>query len=530
LPLVGSLIATNQQQRQLASLEIGGVPLADFAAVAREELHRDAVAYTSAYRHVTSSLATPKSSFLLSGHQPELFHSGVWYKNYLLSNLAQQHDALAVNLIIDNDTCTSTHIRVPTGTPEAPRLESVAFDLSVTPIVPYEQRQLSDRATFHTFATRVRETIGQLVPNPLVDELWQHAVSAENRSIHLGQLLAEARHRLEGDIGLETLEVPWSVVCDSRSFQRFFAHFMHHLPALHACYNQAVLDYRAEHGLRSQSHPVPLLRRNGSWWETPFWIWSDATPQRQPLWIEQSGSMWRLRGDSTIEATGADTPLTIEVGSAESGLPYETIVDQLRDLRHQGIKIRSRALITTFYARTVLSDLFLHGIGGATYDQVTNVLIERMWQLPAPRFVAASATMLLPIPRPAVDLDDLRQVSGLLRDLWYHPERHLEWSDETLLSSMEVDRLTAEKRGWLDGNVCGIEPRPHDMSFAKQRHEAISRINAALRTSLQHTREQLIEERESLQQLLRVRQALGSREFSFCLFPYDMLVPALRKL
>ena len=44
-------------------------------------------------------------------------------------------------------------------------------------------------------------------------------------------------------------------------------------------------------------------------------------------------------------------------------------------LNGQGIKLRSRALVTTLFARLLLSDLFMHGIG-AKYDELTDVLVE----------------------------------------------------------------------------------------------------------------------------------------------------------
>ena len=40
-------------------------------------------------------------------------------------------------------------------------------------------------------------------------------------------------------------------------------------------------------------------------------------------------------------------------------------------LQTRGIKLRSRALTTTMFVRLFLADAFLHGIGGAKYDEVT---------------------------------------------------------------------------------------------------------------------------------------------------------------
>ena len=39
-------------------------------------------------------------------------------------------------------------------------------------------------------------------------------------------------------------------------------------------------------------------------------------------------------------------------------------------LPSRGIRLRTRALTTTLFARYVLGDLFVHGIGGAKYDEL----------------------------------------------------------------------------------------------------------------------------------------------------------------
>ena len=44
-----------------------------------------------------------------------------------------------------------------------------------------------------------------------------------------------------------------------------------------------------------------------------------------------------------------------------------------------GCKVRSRALTTTLFARLLLADLFLHGIGGGKYDELTDELMRRFF-------------------------------------------------------------------------------------------------------------------------------------------------------
>ena len=65
---------------------------------------------------------------------------------------------------------------------------------------------------------------------------------------------------------------------------------------------------------------------------------------------------------------------------------------QLAELSSRGIKLRTRALTTTLFARLVLGDLFLHGIGGAKYDQVTDQIVRLFFGFEPPEFATISAT------------------------------------------------------------------------------------------------------------------------------------------
>ena len=89
--------------------------------------------------------------------------------------------------------------------------------------------------------------------------------------------------------------------------------------------------------------------------KAPFWIWSTEDPQRRPLFARQAGNEVVI---SDRHAHTIPLPLT-EDGDAAAA------AEQLAALSSRGIKLRTRALTTTLFARLVLSDLFLHGIGGA---------------------------------------------------------------------------------------------------------------------------------------------------------------------
>ncbi len=50
---------------------------------------------------------------IVTGHQPELFHPGVWIKNFAIASIARQTGGAALNLIVDNDIPKSSSIAVP---------------------------------------------------------------------------------------------------------------------------------------------------------------------------------------------------------------------------------------------------------------------------------------------------------------------------------------------------------------------------------------------------------------------------------
>jgi hypothetical protein len=180
------------------------------------------------------------------------------------------------------------------------------------------------------------------------------------------------------------------------------------------------------------------------------------------------------------------------------------------------VKIRSRALLTTLWARLVLGDLFLHGIGGAKYDQVTDVVIERFFGAPPPEMMVVSATLHLPIRRPRPTLAQLRGIDRELRDLTWHPERH--WTAAAPGCGPVPDDaggLLAAKQRWID--------TPQTPENALLRWQSLRQVNEALQPWVAQRRQALLAMREKTARALRGEEVLASREFGFCLYPEKTL-------
>ncbi len=487
-------------------------------ATARREALQAAIRYTSSYRDlwfepertIEQSL---DAQWLVAGHQPELFHPGVWFKNFLLSQASAQTKCVALNLVIDNDLCRSPAIRVPSIESKdgaaLVRTESVAFD-APSPPVAWECRSVLDMELLRTFPERVHKSLSSQSARPLIDALWPHALDAAQRTGRLGLTLAQARHAYEGQLGLRTLELPLSTLVEQSSFARFSLAVLSDISRFQEVYNRQRAAYRLANGIRSQSHPVPALQTRHGWFEAPWWVYRNAEPTRRKLFV-------RLDGENLLLSDQAGWQDVIE-----GPLDSDNAVADWMQMAIDGVLLRPRALITTMFARLVISDLFVHGIGGGKYDQMTDAIIRDYFDVPAPQMIVATATLRLPLADQLnmgsvqENIAAMQQASANAWHLRYHPEAHV------TTANAETEELLNRKRELLSA----IPPRGEKWQW----HREITRVNqrlAELNTAaLQRNQEQLQELAAQTRQL----KVATSREFSFCLFEQKYAAGALAHL
>ncbi len=543
----GAVEAISQNQSLAASWDVtlGAQSLQQLRTVARDELIRDAVHYSRTYREVERPVGN--EAIVMAGHQPTLFHPGVWFKNFALDRVTRQlapdarseattlaadhagstnhrgrpeasaygslgrgpslfrdggagftkNEYCAINLVIDNDVASSPSIRVPViGQADGlVRQDAIAYD-AVAGGVPYEQNRIRDRELFESFDARVVKAIAPIVAQPLVSRLWTHARAAASRCENVSCAFAQARHALEGELGLQTLELPLSVVCRSESFAAFAISILSELPRFRQIYNESIQRYRREHSIRSKAHPVPELAVQGEWIEAPFWIYGDDSPQRCAAWVR------RLAGTIEIsDLAKRSVRLTSPLGS--TGLATE-----LSSHNGPNWKLRPRALMTTMYARLILSDLFVHGIGGATYDQLGDQIMRRYFGIAPPVMMVVSATVHLPMASMVQSQESVEQVKRQLRGIQFAPER---FADEADLAPSLVDR-----KQQLIGN---IPSRGNKRAW----HLELTEVNRLLETQLREVRTDLELRLLIAKKNVASTAILRSREFSFCLFDLEML-------
>ena len=509
---IETLIDNNRLLRAAFNTRIGDLRLWELVAATRREVLTVASEYTSNYRDIERPsdmadwIARP---IVMGGHQPELFHPGVWLKNSALDAYARAVSGTAINLVVDSDRCVRTTVGVPIGSPHEAHLEEVPFD-SPAAEMAWEERGILDPDLFASFGDRASDLLKPLEPNPILRRWWPLAVERAGECHRLGLAMAQARHSLEARFGLETLELPVSELCRLPTVMVFMGWLLAHARQLHEAYNATLTDYRRTHRQRGRARPMPdLVMRidnpsDGPWFEVPWWIWSQDDPRRRRVFANTNTSGMLVLSD--METLRVELPISPETSPSKW-------VDALSRMEEHALRLRPRAIITTLVARLLVADVFVHGIGGAVYDQLTDDLVRRLTGCDPPRYAVVSGTLRLPVDAIFGEIAasdpgaELARVHHALRDLEFHPERHLV---PTAAQPEHVRELIAQKARWIE-----TFPTP---TLAQRRCREIRASNDRLAYHTQPVRSELLGRVGPLAAGLRAQKLLQSREYPWCFF------------
>ena len=502
-----SYIHVNHQRfAAFADIEIGGLSFTALRQQARDELITAGREHTQTYLDLTHTEVTETTSIVLTGHQPTLFHAGVWFKNFCADRIAKHTQSLAINLIIDHDLVKSTSIKVPAQTGNAVTLKNIAYDIA-TASNRIETTGIQDENLFNSFPQRVADQLNVFVEDPLLESFWKLAQQAPTDII--GHKFSQARHQLEHRLGMNSLDVPFSTLCRGASFARLLMHLIKNAARFREVYNAAVREYRKVHRIRNLGHPVPELEILSDRIELPLWSWTSSTAERQRLFCQVTADQFIL----------SDLPVSFEL-RLDLAASSSECVEQLQAWQQTDIQFRSRALLTTMFSRLLLGDLFIHGIGGGKYDQVTDQIIGNFFGQQPPLFSIATATLGLPVPLPTDGSTAIATATADLRHLQFAPDKYLRRLEQLgiILNAQQV-ALLLEKQQLLKKSQATIEKQAW--------HHANQKINQDIRNTLPDAAAQLESHRQQLEITQNERTLLQSREFSFLLFPQKTLATLL---
>jgi len=329
-----------------------------------------------------------------TGHQPTPFHAGVWIKNFLTNRLARRVAAVPLDVIVDNDAAKHLELRIPRPTPDG-RAVVTRVPLTASPPgpdVPYEECPAPT-------ADRLKE-IGRVAADACphdgmregFEQFWRLVGEVHRPGRSIAELLTDARHRLEVAAGLDNREILMSEMSAGRAFRLLLLHILGDARRFVEVHNAALADYRRAHRIRNRANPMPDLAVEGDLVELPYWVWRRGAGARSG---ERRGRLTARIGKDTIELRRGDE--TVLAASRRELLDAETGPALLAEAADRGWKVRPRALTTTMFCRLFVADVFIHGIGGAAYDRVTDRIIREFIGIEPPPYIVCSATVRLPL-------------------------------------------------------------------------------------------------------------------------------------
>ena len=447
-----------------------------------------------------------------TGHEPILYHPGIWIKNHLVQYLVNKLDGIGVNMIVDNDACNMGFMYVPILSEKSASVGKVAL-VRNKDHVAYEEIVFDD---FGIILQLKEEVINLLSKNILREDV---KTTIEYMQDMFGQfinrigeyyqqgctdmvgLLTAARKSLEEDFGIENLEAPVSWMCDTDGFYHFLLHILYEAERFAKIYNEKLAEYRRIHKIRSKANPLPDLKVLGDSIEIPFWVWV-AGGQRAKCYVVNEGEDIKI-------TDGAEVLVTLKKGD-----DVINNITRLKTLMEAGIKIRPRAITTTMFSRLFFSDVFIHGIGGAKYDTITDEIIKEFFGIDPPGFVTISATLYLPLDAYDSDERELYDIQRSIDDMSYNPERY---APQKTRNEPEFMNRVKEKQGLLKMMAVGNadEKRRYFRQIKELNKLMLTQINAELKKKQK--------EINIVLDKLAYNEVVRFREFPVCLYPMKVL-------
>jgi hypothetical protein len=379
--------------RDLAAVTILGRPLEAWRRTLRERLGLN-------------------SPVVAAGHQAEFSHAGVFAKTIALHALASATGAAGVFFTADHDLPKGERLIVP---------EIAAGGLRQTEVPipghdaqrPIERQAAVPRGRWLDFFTRVAsvyEHYDVSLLRPFADA-W---LAGDEAEITFRDGARRGWTAVEQALDLTGLHhVNLSALCATPEFRAFAAHLILHAARSAHAYNAAQTAYRVRHRVRSRNRPVPPLVTSPERTEVPLWL---VLPdgRRERLQVV-------MRGDRVILCAGVEPVAEIR----RLDLADPAALEQAWPFERDGWDVRPRALALSALVRLLLADFYIHGIGGAKYDEITEEWLTSLFGAPPAPIGCVTATAFLPLPRTGVRWADVLAARHAARDLIFNPQRHL---------------------------------------------------------------------------------------------------------
>lgn len=394
---IPSILKSNQKLKDSYKLKIAGKNYSDYRRKVEIEI---------------LGLATDKNAglyqrpYIATGHQPVLCHPGIWIKNIFMDKIARENNGSAFDFVIDYDCISEIGSYVLTQREKIEKTKEVLLNLDRQQ--PIECYSAPDHVRFEEFCQKIQRHLQSFsnsrIPQYL-ENFYQKGKGALDNSKNLTEFLVKTRKEYEED-RFHYFDIILSRFCMSSSFLLFVLHIAEDIKHFFTIYNKKLDEYRISHKLRYKANPFPDLNKDMDKFEIPFWIIEDN--KRKPVYTSFEGPFVSFYSENNLI-------FKYKKGDFDEAAGI---------IKGKGIKFRPKAISLTLFLRLFFTDLFIHGISGAKYDEVTDGIIEEYFKVQPPGYIAVSLTLFPDLPLKGVQKIDIDKLKIIIRNIEFKPEMY----------------------------------------------------------------------------------------------------------
>jgi hypothetical protein len=520
---IPGLIDLNKERFRSYDFDINGILFSGFRERVRAETLKKAGEYTERIKSLCSKLNLPGTEnlpciddayksgkdIIQTGHSPVLAHPGVMIKHGLVNSIVKKVNGIGVNMVVDNDACHDNCLNIPDINGLDSSVERMEFLPSLYNLYNLAFEEI--RYTDSTQLTAFKESVLKVLHNPDMKKPFEDfinlVIKLSGETLQFTDLFTCARHAFLLRFGIGNLEIPVSLISETEPFLNFFLHITANAKSFVDIYNAKLREYRRLKKISSRANPLPDLMEEGYVVELPFWIWGEGE-SRKSLYasVANDRRISIICEKKIVEHFDFGEDDNLSDNSSEN-------LRRLKNLISKGIKIRPKAIVNTMYSRMFFSDLFIHGIGGAKYDLITNEIIRDFFGVEPPAYAAVSATLHLPYKPFNVSNDDVIALKHVIKDMGYNPDKY---ASGEVMEGADMKSMVSEKKEIIAGET-------HDSEKKHRAFERLKELNALMKEKISPLISEKEKELEDLEKSLRYNTIVTHREYAFCIYPEAML-------
>jgi hypothetical protein len=421
-----------------------------------------------------AELGLGDSSVIATGHQPEIPHFGIFAKYLALAEVSDEFKKL--HIILDIDFCENYSLKYFSA--ERPFSNKRLFFSSEEK--PYSEISLPSKDTLleqqKLILISLENASGEAENEPLLKNFDLLLEFADRKVVDwFAELISRSTRS-------KTIQaVKFSALIKLPPSKEFFIQALSQVVRLFETYNNTLELHRKERNISNPANPFPNLSIGDGFYEMPFWLFNSETSSREILRLNASGL---VQNDCSWQ------------GKHVSELIFG----------NSNLLLAPRGAFVSVFFRLIVSDFFIHGLGGEHYERFTDKFIEAYWKVEPPNMAVVSCDAFL-FSKARADLASLKALDDLERGALKNSAalKAIASQDEI----KEIDKTLEERAIFIE--------KLKNKTEINESKNALNRINKSF---AELTRQIIKREKENYSRHLESeKDTLLNRAFPFFYFP-----------